>query len=320
MKHWRPSSGADAAKRRAELLRRLRTYFETTGTLEVDTPALSPYAVSDPHIETIEAGSSLTGAPLYLHTSPEFNMKRLLAAGYPDIFSICRVFRDGESGSNHQPEFTMVEWYRLNLGLNEIVADTVAAIAAALNQPQLEHSAARLEYRDVFLDVVGVDPISASIAELANVADADTDLRAALAEERDDWLDLILSTKITPSFSKDNITVLQHYPAAQAALAQLCPSDPSLADRFEIFIGNVELANGYVELTDAVEQAHRTATDQNIRTRRGRALRPSDELLMCALESGLPASAGVAMGVERLQMIHDNTDDIRNVVTFIFED
>lgn len=286
----------------------------------MDTPALSRYAVSDPHIETFEARSSLTGAPLYLHTSPEVNMKRLLAAGYPDIFSVCRVFRDGESGSNHQPEFTMVEWYRLNLGLNEMVADTVAAIAAALKQPQLEHGVAKLEYRDVFLDVVGVDPINAPIAELANAADADAELRAALADARDDWLDLILSMKIAPLFSKDNITVLQHYPASQAALAQLCPSNPSLADRFEIFVGNIELANGYVELTDAVEQAHRIATDQDIRARAGRALRPTDEMLLSALESGLPASAGVAMGVERLQMIHDNTDDIRNVVTFTFED
>lgn len=323
MKRWRPSSGADAARRRAQLLRRLRTYFETTEALQVDTPALSRYAVSDPLVETIEACSNLTGSPLYLHTSPEFCMKRLLAAGYPDIFSVCRVFRDGESGRMHQPEFTMVEWYRLGVGLNEIVTDTVAAIAAGLNQPELANSVTRLDYRDAFMQAVGIDPFSASCADLADAANADSDLRATMpcnGEPRDDWLDLILATQITASFSPDKMTVLQHYPASQAALAQICPSDPTVADRFEVFIGNVEIANGYVELTDAVEQAQRIAMDQEIRKCRDRPIRSTDELLLCALESGLPACAGVAMGVERLQMIHDGTDNISNVVTFTFED
>lgn len=322
MTRWRPSSGANAAKRRSELLRRLRDYFESTDTLHVDTPALSPYAISDPHIESFQARGKLTGMPLFLHTSPEFCMKRLLAAGYPDIFSVCRVFRDGESGSFHQPEFTMVEWYRLGFGLAEIVADTVTAIATALNQPQLTHRVTHLEYRAAFLDVVGLDPSSASSNELANAANADSDLRARMHSNdalRDDWLDLILSTQIAPSFSEDELTVLQHYPASQAALAQLCPADPTVADRFEVFIGNVEIANGYVELTDAVEQAQRIATDQERRKNRRRPMRPTDELLLCALEAGLPACAGVAMGVERLQMVHDKTDDIRDVVTFSFE-
>lgn len=320
MTDWKPSSGPDSARRRADMLRRLRTHFELTTTLEVDTPALSRYAVSDTQIETLEVLSSLTIAPLYLHTSPEFCMKRLLAAGYPDIFSICRVFRDGECGCNHMPEFTLVEWYRLAMNLDEIVADTIATIAAALGQPPLIDTYYTLNYRDAFLDVINLDPVHATVDQLADASDADPGLRASIGAERDDWLDLILSTIIAPTFSKDVLTVLQHYPSTQAALARRCPSDASVADRFEVFIGSSELANGYVELADVNEQSERIAKDQANRKNRSRTVRPIDQQLLAALEAGLPASAGVAMGLERLQMTLDKTCDIRDVVTFAFED
>lgn len=319
MTAWRPSCGVDAARRRATLLRRLRDYFDATTTLEVATPALSRAAVSDTHIETLEVRSDLASAPLYLHTSPEFHMKRLLAAGYPDIYSICRVFRDGENGRSHQPEFTMVEWYRLGFGLREIVADTTRALAAALGDTDLANDISIVNYRQVFIDVVGIDPVDASVTELASASDADADLRAMIGDAPNDWIDLILATQITPTFPAHKFTVLQHFPASQAALARLCPADEAVADRFEVFMGPVELANGYVELTDVAEHEKRFARDQDDRRRRGRPLRPLDESLLAALESGLPACAGVAVGLERLQMIHDNTDDIADVVTFTFE-
>jgi lysyl-tRNA synthetase class 2 len=301
------------------MLQRLRAYFDAESVLEVDTPALSTTAVSDTNIESLEVISELTDAPLYLHTSPEFCMKRLLASGYPDIYSICRVYRDGEAGRRHQPEFTMVEWYRLGFGLTDIIADTLKAIAIALDDSTLEDDILVVDYRNAFIKVCNVDPLQASIGDLANAADADDRLRRALGDARDDWLDLILTTKIAPSFATDKFTVLQHYPASQAALAQICPADASVADRFEVFMGPVELANGYVELTDTRIQAERIANDQAIRESRGQAVRPHDQPLLAALESGLPACAGVAMGLERLQMMHDKTDDIRNVLSFPFE-
>jgi len=315
--NWEPASGPGAAARRAGMKRRIRSYFEAAHVLEVDTPVLSPYAVSDPQIESLEITQCLvSGRPLYLHTSPEFCMKRLLASGYPDIYSLCRVFRDGESGRLHQPEFTMLEWYRLGMGLDEIVADTVGVIRAALDR---EIDVDSVDYRDAFIAACGLDPLNADIESLANAANADAELRAAVGDERDDWLDLVLSTHVIPGFAPDRLTVLRHYPASQAALARLCPDDEAVADRFEVFLGPVELANGYVELTDNKEQRRRIEADNVARQRRGRPVRPVDELLLAALESGLPDCAGVAMGLERLLMLFNKTDDIGNVITFTFQ-
>ncbi|MGI9234138.1 MAG: EF-P lysine aminoacylase EpmA [Woeseiaceae bacterium] len=320
MTHWQPASDAVAAGTRASLLSRIRQYFETAGVLEVDTPALSPYAASDTQIESFEiAQSRVSPFRLFLNTSPEFSMKRLLAAGYPDIYSICRVFRDGESGQRHQPEFTMAEWYRLGFNLREIVKDTLAVIDAALPKELCAAEPVIVDYRDSFLQTINIDPLTASTDELSEATNADRELREAVGDYRDDWLDLILATQIVPTFAEDRLTVLQHYPANQAALAQLCPHDSSVADRFEIFFGAVELANGYVELMDAAEQSRRIDVDNAERQRRNRVVRPRDVKLLAALDSGLPQCAGVAMGIERLQMVHDQTDDIRDVITFSFE-
>lgn len=320
MTRWQPAASVASAQSRASMLQRVRRYFEAAGVLEVDTPALSPYAASDTHIESFEIPQSLLSSrALYLHTSPEFCMKRLLAAGYPDIFSISRVFRDGESGTRHQPEFSLIEWYRLNAGLGEIISDATRLIHAALANGTAVLEPHCFDYVDCFRQTLDIDPLTVSIDGLANAADADSDLRRSIGENREDWLDLVLATRIAPTFAKDRLTVLRHYPASQAALARLCPSDPALADRFEIFMGDIELANGYVELTDAAEQLRRLRADDADRRRRGRRRRPHDAKLLAALQSGLPECAGVAVGFERLQMIYDNTDDIRDVISFSFE-
>ena len=320
MTDWRPVSGPQAAASRAALMRRIRAYFDVAGVLEVDTPALSPYAASDTQIESFEiAGSAVSRRPLYLHTSPEFCMKRLLASGYPDIYSICRVFRDGEAGRKHQPEFTMIEWYRLGMGLNDIIGDTLQLVGQALGKKGPSGAPVTLDYFDAMHGATGIDIRTADIETLATATAADSELRAAIGSEKDDWLDLLLATRVIPSFSSNCLTVLRHYPASQAALARLCPADRDVADRFEVFLGSVELANGYVELTDATEQAARIAQDNENRERRGRPVRPADETLLDALNAGLPQCAGVAMGFERLQMIHDRTDYIRDVITFTYE-
>ena len=311
MTDWRPNCDAKLAKRRADMLARVRRYFEARSVLEVDTPALSETTITDPNIASIGVAGNR-----YLSTSPEFAMKRLLAAGYPDIFSICRVFRDEERGRLHLPEFTMVEWYRHGFGLDDIVRDTLALIAFIASRPDLAHDVPVIDYADVIQQFAGVDPLTASIEELAHAAEADDELAASLGDRRDDWLDLLLATRVAPSLPSDTLTVIRHYPISQAALARCSPENPAVADRFEVFIGNVELANGFVELTDAEEQAERMQTDIDERRRRGQPAPEPDEHLLNALRAGLPDCAGVALGFERLHMFVEERDHIRDVVTF----
>lgn len=314
MSGWRPSCDVQVAARRAELLANARSYFADRSVLAVDTPSLSANAVTDPQIESIAVGS--TAAKRYLHTSPEFCMKRLLAAGYPDIYSVCRVFRGGERGKWHLPEFTMIEWYRRNFDLQDIVDDTIGFIATLLQRPELQQTAQVLDYQSLFVNRLNIDPLAAKIDQLADVAGADNALRASLADRRDAWLDLLMMSKIAPEFRASSLTVVQHYPATQAALARLCPANEQVADRFEVFYGTVELANGYVELSDATEQARRMQEDLQQRKQLGLPLVPIDDSLLSALKSGLPDCAGVALGFERLHMLDARTDDIHNVVTF----
>ncbi len=312
---WRPSSGPDVARQRAELLRRARDYFDTHDVLAVDTPSLNRGAGSDPNIESL-AVRPQGGAELFLHTSPEFFMKRLLANGYPDIYSICRVYRDGERGRRHALEFTMVEWYRLGFGLAAMIADTAAFIAACVDRPQLAEPVADYDYAEVIGEFCGIDMYGASIDDLATACNADAQLRAALGTDRDAWLDLLVGTVIAPEFASGGLTVVRHYPSSQAALARLCPEDPRVADRFEIFYGDMELANGYVELTDATEQRHRIENELERRSQRGQRINPVDTAFLSALEHGLPQCAGVAVGVERLHMTLAGIDDIDGVTTF----
>ncbi len=315
MSDWQPSGGPAAARSREAMMCRARDYFVAQDVLAVDTPALSQYAVTDANIESL-AVSTRDGRKYFLHTSPEFCMKRLLAAGYPDIYSICRVFRDGEAGQWHAPEFTMVEWYRLGFELSQIIDDTTHFIATCLDLPTLANSVVRFDFADILQEFAAIDITDTSVDELAACCDADETLRASIGTDKDAWLDLIVATVIAPQFVPDELTVVQHYPASQAALARVCPNDPLFADRFEVFCGSIELANGYVELTDAAEQRRRMDSDLRKRRDSGQTEPPWDRQLIGALDSGLPQCAGVAVGFERLQMIFDGSDDIREVVTF----
>jgi lysyl-tRNA synthetase class 2 len=294
---------------------RARRYFAEQDVLAVDTPALGFYASSDTNIASISAHTA-SGKTLYLQTSPEMYMKRLLASGYPDIYSICRVFRDGEAGKRHNPEFTMAEWYRLGFGLQQIIDDTVGFIATCLNLPRLAENVTQYDYATAFMKFADVDAFSASADELLSRYSGDDRFKSVVGNDRQAALDLIMSTVVAPQFAADQLTVIKHYPAEQAALSRICPGDNQVADRFEVFCGDLELANGYVELTDAAEQRRRFEQDVESRRTSGDETIAVDESLLAALDAGLPDCAGVAIGMERLQMLLDQTDDIGDVVTF----
>ena len=296
------------------MLARAREFFGERHVLEVETPALDRATASDPQVSSFRLAMTGQGER-FLQTSPESYMKRLLAAGYPDIYSVCRVFRAGEIGRLHQPEFTMIEWYRLGFELDAIIDETTSLFADLLERPELADML-DVEYRDAFAEFAGVDPFTATVEELAAASGADASLHASLGDDRNAWLDLLLGTQVATRFPTDRLTVLRHYPATQAALARICPHDPSVADRFEVFHGSLELANGFVELRDAAEQRRRIEADIAARNAAGKDSVPVDEALLAALEAGLPACAGVAAGLDRLLMAALGRTDIREVLTF----
>lgn len=314
---WKPGSTLAAAAERARLLAVLRTFFAAHDVLEVDTPALSRSAVTDPQIESVAVKLAVDSRhDYYLHTSPEYAMKRLLAAGWPDIYQVCKVFRDGECGPRHQPEFTMIEWYRRDLSLREMMMHTTDLLQQLLSGNVQQGDPHYLGYAEAFSRFTGIDPLSADTRDIIAACDPDDALLASLGTDRDAWLDLLLTTRVAPAFDPQRLTVLHHYPASQAALARVCPDDNRVADRFEIFLGENELANGYRELTDAGEQQRRFDDDQRLRRERGLATRPVDHNLLHALESGLPDCCGVAVGFDRLLMLNLGCTTLSGVQSF----
>jgi len=296
------------------MLQRARQFFEERAILEVETPALGANATMDANIASVAA--TVSTRPAFLSTSPEYHMKRLLAAGYPDIYQVSRVYRDGEFGRCHLPEFTMAEWYRLGFNLGNMIKESVEFIAQMLGDRSYAQQSDSIRYTTAFENALGIDPLQASIGAIAEKLDADEDLVTMLGNDRDAWLDLAMASNVAPTFSRKKLTVIHHYPASQAALAQQCPDDATLADRFEIFFGSLELANGFVELTDASEQKKRFETDQAIRKKKNLTIHAIDKNFMAALEYGLPPCAGVAIGLDRLLMIRCDSDDIHDVTTF----
>lgn len=302
---------------RARLYDLLRTFFRKRNVLEVETPILSSGANIDPNIQSFSTRFSGRGAgDRWLRTSSEFAQKRLLAAGVGDCYELGRVFRDGEAGRRHNPEFTMLEWYRIGRDHRWLIGETVEFIQAALRLVDRVAGVRMLSYGDLFRETAGVDPFSASESEL----------RAALGDtvvdpdglSRDDWLDLLLTHRIQPNFRADTITVVFDYPATQCALAKIRHDDPPVAERFEVYVGTHELANGYHELTDAAEQRARFVRDNERRRARGLPAVPIDEHFLAALERGMPDCAGVALGIERLLMAMLRTENIADVLAFAF--
>lgn len=317
---WRPSGSLEAMRLRARLYAEIRGFFAARGVLEVETPVLSEAGNTEPNIDSFSTafcGHRDAGAPRrWLRTSPEYPLKRLLAAGIGDCYELGRVFRNGEAGERHNPEFTMLEWYRVGWDHLRLADEAVALVQQALALVGRRAQVESTSYRDLFLRWVGVDPFLAADAQLRQPLDGIGIDAQDLS--RDDWLDLLMTHRIQPGLAADRITVVHDWPASQCALARVRDGDPPVAERFELYLGRFELANGYHELTDAAEQRQRFERDCAVRAARGTVQPPLDERLLGALQSGMPDCAGVALGVERLLMALLGTDRIGDVLAFDF--
>jgi lysyl-tRNA synthetase class 2 len=313
---WQPSAALPTLRLRAQLLRAVREFFAARGVLEVDTPALVRHAVTDRHIQSARVQLPGHAAPLYLHTSPEYAMKRLLAAGSGDIYQLAHVFRGEEAGALHNAEFMLIEWYRCGFVMAALMAEvaTLATTLLALPEaPAIEY----LRYTEAFARHLGIDPLAAPDAALRELAIAKgLDARLAAACGRDELLDWFMGARIGPALGHGTLCFLHHYPAAQAALARLDPHDPRLALRFELYHQGVELANGFEELADPLEQRARFERDRAARAAAGLPAPEIDPLLLAALTAGMPPAAGVALGLDRLLMRRIGAAHIDAVLPF----
>ncbi len=313
MEHWQPAADLGILRQRAGLLSTIRRFFSDRGVLEVETPQLCSHGITDPAIEPfIVADGAALARPRFLQTSPEYAMKRLLAAQSGPIYQIARAFRDGEAGARHNPEFSLLEWYRPGFDHHELMREVAALAEACLGARQVE----KYSYRQLFLERLAVDPFTASVAELEAVVRSHLD-PGDMAGERDLWLDLLMSHLLEPQLGAGTLCFIYDYPDSQAALAQVVSAgDVSVGQRFELYAEGMELANGYCELTDATQQRQRFERDNALRRERGQPERPLDEYLLAAMAHGLPNCSGVALGVDRLLMLMTGASSIQDVLAF----
>lgn len=313
---WRPTASLAALRARAGLLGQARAFFAARGMLEVDTPLLVRQPVSDPHLHSACVQLPGCAHPLYLATSPEYAMKRLLAAGCGDIYQISHVVRGEEESRLHNAEFTLIEWYRHGQSFEGLMAETgeLAAVLLGLEPGGPLHY---LSYQQAFSGRLGIDVLATAREELQALA-MRWGLREPLAADctRDELLDWLMVAAVGPTLGSEGLCALHRYPASQAALARLDPQDPRVALRFELYYHGIELANGFEELADAAEQRARFEADQRERERRGLPVRPLDERLLAALAHGLPAVTGVAVGFDRLLMLRLGAQSLREVLAF----
>jgi elongation factor P--(R)-beta-lysine ligase len=316
-RQWQPTASFKALRQRAHLLATARAFFADRHILEVETANLVSGTVTDVQI----ASFTVNVAQRYLHTSPEYAMKRLLASGSGDIYQICKVYRAEECSRLHNPEFTLVEWYRLGFDMSQIMQETAALTNALLQSAGLTPRPLQsITYADAFVQALELDPLSAPLASLA-----DHSQRLGLSSDsvasstRDDLLDFLMAAVVGPTLGQDRLTCVHHYPASQAALAMLDATDPRTALRFELYCQGTELANGFVELANVSEQRRRFEIDIQERKRRRLATPQPDENLLAALDHGLPPCAGVALGFDRVLMMGMGAATLDEVIAFPWE-
>ena len=313
--NWKPTASLEALRFRAGRLRAIREFFFAREVLEVETPILSPTGAVDQWIDSFQVRSALEREALWLSTSPEFHMKRLLACGFGPIWQMGKAFRDEGAGRKHNPEFTLLEWYRPNWSLRELcqeVEDLARAVAP-------EFPAARwMSFREAFLERAGVDPFRDPVDKIRQVAEESSSVLPPLSDDdRDGWLDLLMVTRVEPGLGDPQPVFLWGYPPSRAALAKLGTDDGiAVAMRSELYWKGVELSNGYDELVDPAEQLSRFQAESRARLALGKPTPPIDHALVEALRAGLPAGSGVALGVDRLIALAYGTDVIGDVIAF----
>ncbi|MGJ0483061.1 MAG: EF-P lysine aminoacylase EpmA [Methylomicrobium sp.] len=317
---WHPSCGPEFLPLRARLLRQIREFFWQREVLEVETPLLSQAIGTDPQLSFFSTEFDFYPArqTLYLQTSPEFAMKRLLAAGSGSIYQICKAFRNGEAGRFHNPEFTLLEWYRVGFRLADLMDECEALIEDLFTAHRTLHPAQRISYCSLFAEYTGLNAAEFSQADYCAYAEA-CGLSEAIAICGDDhvtWLDLLFSLQIQPHLGAGRLCMVYGYPACQSSLARLNDKNPKITDRVELFIDGVELGNGFFELADAEEQSRRF--DREIAIRKQQNLPPAvkDERLIAALAEGLPDCSGIAIGIDRLLMVLYDKSSIEDVLGF----
>jgi elongation factor P--(R)-beta-lysine ligase len=307
---WQPSASPEIIKKRANLLQQIRDFMNTREIIEVDTPILSHFGISDPYIQSMTTSCAAENdVMLYLHTSPEFCMKRLLAAGSGSIYQIAHVFRNEESGKRHNTEFTMLEWYRTGFDYYQLMDE----VGELLNAIGLEVPA-RMTYADAFKQTLEIDPHTVATSELQALCKQQGWEDAI--DDRHALLDFLFSEAVIKNLDQSKPLFIYDYPECMSALATLKRSEPIVSERFELFIAGMEIANGFNELIDADEQAHRFEKELTTRRSKGLLEPPIDKYFVAALRSGLPECSGVAVGIDRLLMVLSEKDDINEVSTF----
>jgi lysyl-tRNA synthetase class 2 len=325
-KHWQPAASHETLLARALMLKNIRAFFDVRGVTEVETPLLSQFSTTDPHLDSLQ--SRFRGQSCYLNTSPEYAMKRLLAGWKKPIYQVCKAFRDDELGPNHNPEFTMLEWYQPDYDAVKLMAELAELVTklcqlskiSSIGKVQFES----LSYQQAFEDFVGINPHKTTARECYQFArshNVEIPQGLGVDDEVSDWLDWLLTQQVLPGFKKDSFTYLYDYPASQCALAKIAKNEQQVmvAKRFELFFGEIELANGFHELTDASEQLKRFQFENKVRRQAGKGPGQIDENFIAALHSGIPECSGVAIGLDRLLMVLTNNATIDQVLSFSWD-
>lgn len=314
MMNWQPTTTIETLKQRAAILQNIRQFFLNKHYLEVETPSLSLATVTDPNLHSFK--TTFQNKTFYLQTSPEYAMKRLLCHGSGPIFQICKAFRDDELGKQHNPEFTMIEWYRPGFDHHELMNE----IDEFLQTIAHTSKANKISYKDIFLTLFDINPLDASIEQLETIARKNIDIHVEPHQQhdRDFWLYLLMSHLVEPALAKEIPTFIFDFPPSQAALARIAKNKDNelVAERFEVYLNGMELANGFHELSNADEQKNRFQHEQQLRQEHQLAFVPYDQHLIAALSHGLPDCAGVALGIDRLIMLILKKKSIDEVISF----
>lgn len=321
---WQPTMNWQHAKARAKVLAEIRSFFDARNVVEVDTPVLSHSTVTDAHLDAFRTEYSYSqtshcdqSISLYAQTSPEFSMKRLLASGYGCCYQICKAFRHEQHGRYHNPEFTILEWYRIGFDHFRLMDELAEFLTSIIGCQRAE----RISYQKLFIREVAIDPLATSTDELTSLISSYGKLSDWLVREDniDTLLQFIMAEIIEPQIGQEMPCFVYNFPASQASLARISRDDPRVAERFECYFNGIELANGFHELTDAEQQKTRFEQDNKTRSQLGKTPQIIDENLLCALSAGLPDCAGVALGIDRLVMLALSANSIEQVLTFPVE-